>query len=215
MAACRGIQNLEVRQGPIEGVLGPSAGIGPTQPMRFVDEPRLTYEGDEVWLRQVSMLGSTVPSVFSVFKAVGEAWEWSADLAVPASPDRSDEISVPTRLGSGPRRFMFNTPSEDTILELVEGTPPTVVHAYRNTAFGMSYITKPMLSPDGLRLVFGGQRMSDLLVTTMYVDRPSVDATFGMAAPLDDAPAASDPFLTEDCGKLYASGLGRIFFGHQ
>jgi hypothetical protein len=214
MAACRG-STMQVAQGPIEGLLVAAAGISPTQSMRVVDQPRLTYEGDEVWVRQVSTQGTTVGSLFSVFHAVGDAWQWSADLAVPTSADRGDEISAPTRRDAGPRRFIFNMPSEDRIAEMMEGNPPTIVHTYRNVDLGMAYIIGPMLSPDGLRLVFGGQRMTDLLVTTMYVDRPNLGAMFGIARPLHDAPAATDPFLTDDCGKLYASGLGRIFYGQQ
>jgi hypothetical protein len=215
IALCRGTAFPEVRQGPIDGVLGAATGIAPTKTARYIDEPRLAPEGDEIWIRQVSMSGATDPSVFSVFRAVGDAWEWSADLAVPVTPSRDDEISVPTRRGAEPRRFIFNTPSEDMMLEMVEGTPPTVVRAYRNVELGMNYIVRPMLSPDGLRLVFGGQAMTDLLITTMYADRPSIDSPFGVAKPLEDAPASTDPFLTSDCGKLYASGLGRIFYAQQ
>jgi hypothetical protein len=215
MAWCRGDPATEIAQGPIEGVLVAATGIAPTEATRYVDEPRLTYEGDEVWVRQVSMQAVTVASLFSVFRAVGDTWQWSANLAVPTSADRGDEISVPTRSSAGPRRFMFNAPTEDVMYEMMEGSPPTIVHMYRNVDLGMTYIVRPMLSPDGLRLVFGGQRMTDLLVTTMYVDRPNLGATFGIATPLHDAPAAMDPFLTEDCGKLYASGLGRIFYAQQ
>ena len=70
----------------------------------------------------------------------------------------------------------------------------------------------PNLSPDGLRLVLGSTTQQSKV---MYSDRPSVDMRFRQAVPLMDIPDVPDPFLTEDCARVYFSGIGSVFYAQR
>jgi hypothetical protein len=50
---------------------------------------------------------------------------------------------------------------------------------------------------------------------TLYSDRKAVSEVFSPASVLATAPVVLDPFLTSDCGRIYTSGLGSIFFAEQ
>jgi len=90
-----------------------------------------------------------------------------------------------------------------------------VMGAPRLTRFGG--LSAPNLSPDGLRLVFSATVMvSQSSVTgVMYASRDSVTTpfTYGEMVFLQGPPAeAETPFLTEDCSRVYFSGLESVFY---
>jgi len=66
-------------------------------------------------------------------------------------------------------------------------------------------------SADGLRAVFTG---ATTLPEVRYAVRSRIDAPFEGSFPLT-VPAAMDAYLTEDCSRLYFSGLGSIFYVPQ
>jgi hypothetical protein len=82
----------------------------------------------------------------------------------------------------------------------------------------MSGLNDVSLSPDGLRLVASGITIGpgSGVAAIVYAARASVNDPFSGAAPLEGTPSAGQtPFMTEDCGRLYFSGLGSVFYISQ
>jgi hypothetical protein len=49
-----------------------------------------------------------------------------------------------------------------------------------------------------------------------YADRASIDDLFGTASPVDSVPTGiAWPHMTADCGRLYYSALGSVFYAEQ
>jgi hypothetical protein len=74
----------------------------------------------------------------------------------------------------------------------------------------------PMISGDGLRLVVRG--MDALGNAAMYyAARSRVDEAFGTGERLADVPVPDDlgAFLTNDCTRIYVSGLQQVFYLRQ
>jgi len=200
-----------IADGAIDGSLTAAAFAPP--PTARLDMPRLTPEGDEMWVRR----GGTTPG-FAVYRRTGpHAWSFAYATAIPRNaPD--DVITAPTRQGPNGRRVLRLAFGEFTLYEyIVDGTGAvTPGPSVTNTQLGVTYMQFPNLSADGLRLVFAGAPISNPSVTvTMYADRASVDAPFSPAQLLTAAPVVFDPFLTEDCARLYTNGLGSIFYAQQ
>lgn len=181
-----------------------------TPPGAF-DWPRLTPEGDELWVRRRDGSGT-----FAIYRHAGEhQWTWVRDLAL-ASTGVDDIITAPSRRVDGMRRFLHYAFSERTLYEYSDdGSTPTFLRVYDATALGVYFAQFPNLDADGLRLVFVGQAVDATLAQTFFADRARLDDPFVTATPLATAPVAYDPFLSADCSRLYTSGLGSIFYAQQ
>jgi hypothetical protein len=64
------------------------------------------------------------------------------------------------------------------------------------------------LTGDGLRLVISTGNQ------VLFTDRPSLDAAFRPADPVQ-APTGVDIFATDDCARIYLSGLGSVFYAQR
>jgi hypothetical protein len=172
--------------------------------------PRLTPEGDEMWVR--------VGSSFFVYSHTGDhLWTYQRDLLVPAGTS-NDVITPPSRRVQGKRHFVRFAFNMGTLEELVDdGAQLTQIKTYTPGDFGVPFFQFPTLTADGLRLVFASGDPNDVLTNiTVYSDRASIDDNFSLPARvLDSAPVVFDPFLTVDCGRIYTSGLGSIFYAQQ
>lgn len=175
------------------------------------DWPRLTPEGDEMWVRRRDGTGK-----IAVYGYTSEhQWTWIRDLAL-ASTGVDDIITTPSRRVDGVRHFLHYAFSERTLYEYTDdGATQTFVRAYDATALGIYFVQFPNLDADGLRLVFVGQGVDTNFAQTFYADRAQLADPFVAALPLTTAPVAYDPFLTADCSRLYTSGLGSIFYARQ
>ena len=67
------------------------------------------------------------------------------------------------------------------------------------------------LAPDGIRAILLGTRLGAPRSEMLYLDRPDVDARFGLARPIS-LPDVYDAYITEDCTRVYYSGLDRLFY---
>ena len=71
----------------------------------------------------------------------------------------------------------------------------------------------PMLSSDGLRMVFSGTTMPLQIGRKMYyAERADLSKRFGSATELADVPVVDGAYLTDDCARIYLSGLNSLFY---
>jgi hypothetical protein len=80
---------------------------------------------------------------------------------------------------------------------------------------GVAFVQFIALTSDGLHaLVFA--RTASSQMRTMYTARPSLDAAFGPAIPLTGLfGAAEDAALTDNCARVYFTGLASVFYVQQ
>lgn len=114
--------------------------------------------------------------------------------------------------------MVFDLVHDQRIHELAfDGTSWTDVASYDpvNDLDVTSIGSIPNLSPDGLRMVLAAVPPMDNRDHVMYSDRPTVTDRFRPAVRLTGAPDVIDPFLTEDCARIYFSGFGSVFYVEQ
>jgi len=172
------------------------------------------------------------------YRLIDGAWKLSGTpFSPPGAPGYYYETSTPSR---GPvRRVMVIMYDLAYVQQLVEFELSNSVWTEKRrtpiTDLGVSYPTAPSLSPDGLRLLFvasspqaGGGGMLDPITgggktelgsndnPVYYADRASLDDPFSPPRPIPTVPdAVSSPYLTEDCGRIYFSGLSTVWYLKQ
>ena len=208
---CADSYNFDVvEEGAIDGALTPSvfAASGPS-PSRA---PELGPDGD-VMLAQDNdpLMGTTTIALYTRLNGV---WSFSEDVL--AVPNISEVPSEPTR-GATDRRFLlYPSLTGGAFDEIVETSPGMWSNVTTHTALELdiSSWNHPSLSPDGLRIVFSGSPSGTTTPRVLYADRATVDDPFHAATAISQ-PDADDPFLTEDCGRLYFDALETIFYVQQ
>jgi hypothetical protein len=172
--------------------------------------PRLSPEGDELWVRD----GGKV----LVYSHAGDhSWTFARDLGVSLQ-DFQESFTPPTRWVAGKRRFVLTTLSAQHLQEWEDdGTNVTLQLDYPASQEGTSFFIFPTLTADGLRLVWSGAILTDTTDAsrTFYAYRQTLTESFSPGSVLQTAPIVTDAFLTADCGRIYTSGLGSIFFAEQ
>ncbi len=201
----------EIRHGAIDSDLLTPSVLTPPFNSGF-SLPKLSPEGDQLWTAYLDASSSMWK--IAVYTPDGSDG-WTRSVNVSSHSETIEVVSTPMRAGR-PRRVLYATTTE--IRELDEGSngiwTEIVDHRYRVPG---GTAASPNLSPDGLRMVFmavSGPLGSPEVVH--YADRPNLSAPFGPAIPLVDVPAGADtPFLTDNCGRLYFSGLGSVLYVAQ
>jgi hypothetical protein len=189
---------------PFEGVIDgpldrPAVGLAdPTYALQFA---RLAPEGDEL-VATYYRAGTGYELRTYARQPNGD---WSRKGTIATAPSYRD-VSGPTRR---PRHVMLTT-SSNALAELVEDTPLwRQVALHPASELGVGYPGAPKLSADGLRLLLvDGTRV-------VYADRPTIEAPFRPAAPVDGLPYVTDAFLTDDCSRVYFSGVGTVFYSQR
>jgi hypothetical protein len=80
---------------------------------------------------------------------------------------------------------------------------------------GLASIIDVWFGADGLRAIMLAQLAGATTQQMVYVDRAAVGTSFNQAVPLPGVPLVSDAFVTEDCGRIYMSGLATLFYEQQ
>jgi hypothetical protein len=174
----------------------------------------LAPEGDIAIVRQNDAPTQTVR--LSVYRYA--AGTWNVDVDIGTALNQNDTAGTPSR---GPQRHLLIAEHEDFYIhELVEMSPGvwTEIGSTSYTALGLVYAYHPSLSPDGLRMTLYGARPSGTSSVengVMYADRASIDDAFGQPVLLQGPPIVLDPFMTDDCARLYFNGLQSIFYVQQ
>ncbi len=169
--------------------------------------PRLAPEGDRAFVYQGT------PPAIEIFALANGTWTAAGAIALPSSAVFSDPTRPPRHL-----LYVLGVGSTQVIHEIVETAGAwNEIDRYAISTLGMDDISSISLSPDGLRLVLYGTRTGVLDYQVLYADRPSMDARFGTATPIDRAPPVYDAFLSGDCSRLYFSSndLQQVLFLQQ
>ena len=186
-----------------------SSSLAPTMfeiPQSY-DQPRLA-PGGTLYVRHPA----ATPTFYAFHYQSGS---WMSSQTVMFVGNVPDEIGVPSDGGGLDRRMILLLGGNFWEYEVVSEDPGAMSWNIVNGGFspagvGLSSFADPMLSPDGLRVVFKGTvgGASDIYV----LQRPDKDTLFsGTAQPLyTTAAAKSTPFLRSDCGRLYFSQTGDV-----
>lgn len=205
IAACGSLTATTLAAGPLDAPLAPLA-ITPTVAGAYLTAPRLTPDG-ELLVHQELLPGRT--STASIY-AEDDGWRWRADL--PFALGALERVGMPSR---GPRRHVMVTRLDRVEEAIEDGTGAWTSTTLPFPALGVVKVNGAIhLSADGLRAVFAASTDDPDPRTIRYAVRASIDTPFAGSYPLA-VPVAGDPFLTDDCSRLYFSGLDSIFYAQQ
>ncbi|MGE5181213.1 MAG: hypothetical protein ACM31C_04090 [Acidobacteriota bacterium] len=189
--------------GPIDGELARLV-LQPTGAYTRIVDYRISPEGDEIFVQQDTDTPGG-PSVFSVYaRNADDTWSWEQDLPIPAV----GALSTPSR---GPARHLIVSQAADGMVhEYVRDGASwnEVLPPYSASDLGLNAAELTM-SPDGLRAVF------ETSGSIWYTDRPDLSSRFRHGSVLAGIPQVPDPFMTDDCARLYFSGLASILYVDQ
>lgn len=181
-----------------EGPIGARLAIAPGIDGNVANEvPRIGPDGRRAVIRQ--------DQTYYLFERGDAGWERKAPIEIPP-PARIGAVSPPTRVG----RILLVTSGE--VRELADDGNGTFTHLRTQTfgELGLSGVTENVnLTADGLRLVFNGILGNGTQL--LYTDRPNLDTGFARPVAMPEVDFLSNGFMTEDCARLYFSGLNSVF----
>jgi hypothetical protein len=209
-----GASNTLIEQGPVDSELQ-GTDITPSAGFDF-SYAALAPEGDQLWvIRGEAAAGVATISVYD--RAPPNSWTFAYVAYTLPATDTGASLSPPMRVG--PDRHMLYTVGADIheLQELSLGVW-SELRIYGRNSLGVMLFGSATLSPDGLRMVFTGTSSGPGPGSpgVFYSDRASVTDAFTTSTFLEGPPVdGQTPFLTEDCGRVYFSGLGSVFFVAQ
>lgn len=202
-----GISYEGIMEGPVDDVMTVAFGNPGCLACEQFTSPRLTPEGDGIYGVVVSMIGYSV----ELYRRVDQTW-----MSVQKFPNVSvlGDISSVTR---GPTRHLITSGSAGDFREYEitdDGGASELPVGYTETDLGVLSPRSPMLTADGLRLVFIATT-SMMTEAMYYTDRDSISGRFSTARELVGVPVVAGAYLTEDCSRIYLSGLGSVFYAQR
>jgi hypothetical protein len=208
-AYCSDQMPSQISSGPVDGPLKPNASLVSIG-SNVLDNPHLAPEGDQLFVRNWDR--NTVVGFVRVYDRTGDSFTLAHDVTMAGTT--WDSFVKFGRPSAGPIRRMFlQNPSSSSLTEVsIDGSGvATAMHTYSYDELGTTYVfTMPSLSSDGLRIVFEASLGS--INGIVYSDRASIDDVFRAGTLVPDIPPTVDPFLTEDCARLYFSAIGNVFW---
>jgi len=201
-----------VEQGNVDGDLHPVPELTPG--LASYTRPRVSPEGDQL----VTLVFGTTSDGFVRYRRSGTSWTAdAAPFTMPSQITVNDQVVLLSTPSRGPNRRMLALLNPARIDELSDDGTDTLgfVREYTLANLGLMEIDGPMLLPDGLRAVLRGVSVDGTKVGVWYMDRPSITSDFGAPQLLSGIPDVTDPFLTEDCGRIYFSTAGSIWYAQQ
>lgn len=140
------------------------------------------------------------------------AWHRMEKTPISFTAGAGWSISMVTR---GPLRHLFvvegPTQAREWALDST-GTWIPVAQYSAATDLDTPQLFRMSLSADGRRLLTYARDTSNYVNIVSYAYRASMDDRFSMPLPLSGAPLAEDLFFTEDCDRVYFSGLSAVFY---
>jgi hypothetical protein len=190
--------------GSLDGTLAPLADVPRSSAMRITERIRISPEGTLLVL--VSGAVTAPDPSLHTYRHDGT---WKLTSMFQAA------LHVST-LSRGPDHRIMITRGHDDVRELSHATGEwKEVLTHRRAVLEVQSAESLWLSADGLRMIFVADRANQFDVPYLaQVERASLTDEFGPALRLT-APVSSDPFITEDCGRMYFSGLRSLFYAEQ
>jgi hypothetical protein len=123
-------------------------------------------------------------------------------------------------LTTGPNRHLIQYTTSSYFEELIDDGSNTwatlVSPPITDIELGVTTHGSPRLSADGLRLVFlGSPAGANTPQRLYYTDRATISDRFRPADLLPGVPENSDAFMDNNCARVYAAGLGSMFFSQR
>ena len=172
----------------------------------FEANPRLAPEGDRMFLNAAG-LNCPLAAGWYELARVGATWAVLGTTGITGSNLLYSVTRGPHRHAMLAEGGLFHE-----IVQRDDGAWEDTLPPYAPGDFGIALFGGDAnLSPDGLRLVLRGVTASPR-GALYYVDRPTIDDRFGTATEQPDLPDVADAVITDDCGRLYFSGVQRVFF---
>jgi hypothetical protein len=194
-----GLCNNEVEVGPIGGELQPAVGI-------ITDgspDPRLSPDGSYM------LVGGNFANRVDLYRRNGD-WTLVGSTGLD-SLVLGNIIHV-----GGADRILETEISEGVLKELVfDGNLSwTPIATHDASELGVT-LKSAWLTSDGLRLVGGAGEPDDADGGHIYYsDRASIGDSFRTADKLE-IPMPPIPAMTDDCARIYMTGLGSVFFAQR
>jgi hypothetical protein len=183
--------------------------------------PRLAPEGNSAYIifaPSPAIYPPKSPSLTQYLR--GSDGTWTPGSSYSVSVAATDFISSVTQAALR-RIVIYSSGTDDNFYEYAlddSSGAATLVGTHTPVTLGVEFIQNPMLSSDGLRLVFEGSNMADAFsLTVYYADRSDPSQLFGTATALANVPASDDgqEYLNDDCSRIYVSGLGSMFYAQR
>ncbi|HSD89399.1 MAG TPA: hypothetical protein VLB44_17840 [Kofleriaceae bacterium] len=206
VAMCRENDSIQPYSGPREGPFSPI----PELPQRTIDfdvtAPQLDPEGDILMISTFDLTNTV--GALRVYRRVADTWVRDAD--VPNAPPRASNIS------RGPDHRILGTNGTSDVVEISDASGSwQPIRTHTKAILGVPSVGAIWLSADALRIVFVANAFAIAEDRTiMYADRPTKNDLFGAARPIA-LPVVDDMFITENCGRVYFSGLRSIFYAES
>jgi hypothetical protein len=161
--------------------------------------PRLTHDGEHLIVREAPKIAVVQVHVYD--RQTDGTWLRGAD------PPLGSHIRGIGTLSDDNR--MLVTTSDDALLHewIFDGTTWRQVGTQVPSVASVSdLLVAASLTEDGLRVV------ATVGTRALYSDRATVNDPFRAFVALEGAPRGVDMTLNADCSRLYAAGLGSVFY---
>jgi hypothetical protein len=196
--SCFATTGMEIHEGIAGAPLPPAQGAMISS-VRSYDTPRLSPDGARMLVAYPS---GAAHAVAMFVRQPDDTW-----VLGPAPGFGTDVAALST---------MAHVPTGDRVLVLgadvteweYDGTGWSFVRTQFPQVFGQGWVEGSMTS-DGLHLLLADG------TSVVYTDRPDPSSTFRQPVPLAGVPLTSDLFLTDDCSRIYMSGLGALYYVEQ
>lgn len=195
-----------VESGPIDQPLAPLDLVQLAGCDFSTASPRLAPEGDRAFVHAAGF-GCPLAQGWYELARVDATWA----VLGPIGISEGDLLDSVTRAPH--RHAMLNTKGElHEVVQRDDGGWDDQLPPYTTSTLGLTMLQGAAnLSPDGLHLVLHDVT-PDGHGTLYYADRPTLDDRFSMPVPQPDWPDTRDAVITDDCSRLYFSGVQRVFF---
>ncbi len=217
VAGCAGATAPVNEAGPIDGPLAPIA-VAPINTCVNLAYARLVPEGDRLYVDENNYDCDNNDIIGEYVPVDATTWQYVGDLGIPPSVGTDGEGFGSVTVAPN-RHAMVTAYNDGSLHEWVQQGDNTwreVLPAYTSAELGIGQYgvyTAVNLTSDGLRGVFEAGVADGPGRSIYYIDRPTIADRFGPATPIVGVPdVVTDAFVTDDCTRIYFSGLGRIFF---
>lgn len=174
------------------------------------EDPHPNPAGDRLYILWVDdTLAIAAPRVgIAIYERTADTWRFRSNL--PAAIATLGRLSTVFRGPTGDRliftgAFTLAEYEEDAGTWMLRGEARSREELRIDAGATMA------ITSDGLRAVFRGDDNQQML----YADRPNLDGWFQMPRPLTGVPKVLDPQITDDCARVYYSGLNTAFYSQQ